>query len=651
MRAPAVYLACLLLLVAPSTFADEPVLFSPEPTWLRPVPLPADLVVQPAIDGQRFLMVDRQVNLEAKQVTRFSRYMIEVTSTEGLERASQLTFDFDPAYESLTIHKVRVFRQGQVLDRLEPSELRLFQREADLARFLYSGQKTGLLILPDIRVGDVLEYSYSIAGLNPVMAGRYSEQFQLDWSSPVAVNAVRLLVTPSRALYYLAPELKEGKLEVLDNAGEREILWRETQVAGVQGDAQTPAWFTPHRYLSVSEFASWGAVVEWARPLYEQAAVIDPAVKALADQLAASADSPAGRVAAAVQFVQQEVRYLGIEDGIGSHRPRLAADTLYRRYGDCKDKTVLLLALLKAMGFAPQAALVSLEQGAALPRQLPNPYAFDHVVVTLMLDGQRYWLDGTNLNQGARLESMGVPYYRHALILAEGEQQLTSMDAEYRRPAILQQHEIWVGATQSQLLVSSRYLGEQAEQQRSQWQNSDIASLGRSLLDYYRGFYPGLQGSQAPQIHDDRQANELTVREQYQWPLGADSLDQDTGLELYADLLDGYLKSVEGERRHPLELGAPVRLRQQFLLHLPADWAIAPYQSRLDNPVFLFEVEVEPLQPKLLRVRYRYESRLDHVPVSELARYRANVERARDLLGLSIAPPPPQASQGTPGTP
>ena len=104
-------------------------------------------------------------------------------------------------------------------------------------------------------------------------------------------------------------------------------------------------------------------------------------------------------------------------DGIGSHRPRLAADTLYRRYGDCKDKAVLLLALLKAMGFAPQAALVNLEQGASLPRQLPNPYAFDHVVVTLQLDGQRYWLDGTNLNQGTRLETMGVPYYRQALIL------------------------------------------------------------------------------------------------------------------------------------------------------------------------------------------------------------------------------------------
>ena len=85
---------------------------------------------------------------------------------------------------------------------------------------------------------------------------------------------MRLLVTPSRSLFYLAPDVQGGKLEVLDNAGEREILWRETQVPAVTSQEQTPAWFSPHRYLSVSEFASWEAVVQWARPLYEGAAVV-----------------------------------------------------------------------------------------------------------------------------------------------------------------------------------------------------------------------------------------------------------------------------------------------------------------------------------------------------------------------------------------
>lgn len=73
-----------------------------------------------------------------------------------------------------------MLRQGVYLDRLEPNELRLFQREPDLEHFLYSGTKTAYLILPDIRVGDILEYSYSTIGNNPVLGNKFSVQLQLD---------------------------------------------------------------------------------------------------------------------------------------------------------------------------------------------------------------------------------------------------------------------------------------------------------------------------------------------------------------------------------------------------------------------------------------------------------------------------------------
>ena len=62
--------------------------------------------------------------------------------------------------------------------------------------------------------------------------------------------------------------------------------------------------------------------------------------------------------------------------------------------------------------------------------------------------------------------------------------------------------------------------------------------LYEGLLDYYRGFYPDAQSSQPPQVQDDRLANELTVREQYQLPMGAEKVAE-SGLDLYADLLDG----------------------------------------------------------------------------------------------------------------
>lgn len=632
----AVLFTLLLLCGSLPLQAAEQVVFAAEPSWLQAVATPTS-PPQAAVSGQRYLLVDRQNYVDSSQVQRFSRFVIQITSTEGLEKASQLAFDFDPSYETLTIHKAQVWRAGKALDRLEPNELRVFQREANLERFLYSGTRTAYLILPDIRVGDVLEYSYTVQGNNPVMAGRYSEMLAMDWDIPIARNSLRLLVAPSRALFFQAPKESDVQVKVSESSGRREILWQQENVPAVELQSDTPAWYTPNRTLSVSEFASWADVAQWAMPLYDDAAAVDPTVQSLADQLTAHQDAT-GKVMAALHFVQQEIRYLGMEDGIGSHRPRHAADTLYRRYGDCKDKTVLLMALLKAMGFKPSAALVSLDQGAGLPNQQPSPYLFDHVIVTLLLDGQRLWLDGTVLNQGDRLDTVAVPYYRYALLVAAGVTSLTPMDGDYRPAEVSVRHELWVQKDQNRLQIESQYQGEQAEQQRSQWLNSTPQAIGRRFEDYYARIYGDLLTVGAAQVSDDRQLNQLVMRETYLTP-GGQQFVAEQGLDIYADLLDSYLKDVDSNRTQPLMLSAPIRLKQEFLIHLPKPMQIAPYQSTQDNAVFRFGLQVEPLDKQLLRVSYRYESLLDSVPVAELARYREHVRRAKEQLSLNFSLP------------
>ncbi|MGL4204590.1 MAG: transglutaminase domain-containing protein, partial [Aeromonadaceae bacterium] len=376
----------------------------------------------------------------------------------------------------------------------------------------------------------------------------------------------------------------------------------------------------------------------WATPLYQEASAVDPSVQLLADALSKQAESNAQRVMLALQFVQQEVRYLGMEDGMGSHRPRKAADTLYRRYGDCKDKTALLLALLKAMGLAPTAALVSLEQGAQLPSELASPYAFDHVIVTLQLEGKRLWLDGTNLNQGNRLETVGFPYLRYALLVAPEVKSLTSMDSEFRTSDIQVRQELWVQKEFNRLQIESRYSGEQAEQQRSQWRNNSIESLGRTFTDYYSKIYSDADPVGLPMLRDDLGLNQLEMREVYQVAGGREALKQ-YGVEIYADLVDSYLKSFSDSRHQPLELTPPVRVEQEFVLHFPEPVSVTAYRGTEENAIYRFSLQVEPIDQSQLKVIYRYENLRDHVPVSELARYRESVRRTKEQLSLNFSVP------------
>ena len=62
-------------------------------------------------------------------------------------------------------------------------------------------------------------------------------------------------------------------------------------------------------------------------------------------------------------FMQREIRYVGIEIGIGGLQPHSAADVFKYRYGDCKDKATLLIAMLNAVGVRATWVLVDTHRG------------------------------------------------------------------------------------------------------------------------------------------------------------------------------------------------------------------------------------------------------------------------------------------------
>lgn len=630
---------CLgFLLFTCSGYSEEQVQFHSAPNWVNVIQ-PGEDSSQSPVDGLRYLLVDKQINLSQGRVERYFHFVLRITSTEGLEQASQLAFDYEPGYETLAIHQVNVIRQGKTLNRLEPQELRVFQREPDLEHYLYSGTKTAYLILPDIRVGDTLEYSYTLYGSNPVLGNLYSTSIQLDGDLPISRSYMRIILNPAHAVHYSVPEGNNGHLTLENGSTQKELLWQETNIPAQHTEPHVPGWFSPYRYWLFSEYDSWHDIAQWALPLFEKAAVVSPDINDLAQQMIKANSAPKARAMAALIFVQQQIRYLGIEDGIGSHTPRSAAETLYRRYGDCKDKTILLVALLKAMGFSPKVALVSLEQGNLLPKLLPAPNVFDHVIVQLQLDNKTYWLDGTNLDQGTDLDSISVPDLHYALLLEPETQSLTAIQDNNQASGVSVYRELWLREPYSQLAVDAKFTGVAAETKRAELKSLSAEMLENQLLGYYSKLYFNSEHNNKPQILDDLKTNQLELKQRFEL---SDSLDDlvKNGLPLYADLIDQQLKNIDSNRTQPLSIGKPVHIQQEFVFHLPYAIEIADYHQQYDHELFSFSVSVHQYSPTLLRVIYHYQSKTDYIPVSELARYREFVQLAREDMALNFSIPP-----------
>jgi hypothetical protein len=80
-------------------------------------------------------------------------------------------------------------------------------------------------------------------------------------------------------------------------------------------------------------------------------------------------------------FMQTQIRYVGVEIGIGGHQAHPAEQVFQKRYGDCKDKATLTIAMLDAVGIRATWVAVDDRRGAMAPDS-PSEYG-DHMIAAI----------------------------------------------------------------------------------------------------------------------------------------------------------------------------------------------------------------------------------------------------------------------------
>src|SRR4029079_1904765 len=119
----------------------------------------------------------------------------------------------------------------------------------------------------------------------------------------------------------------------------------------------------------------------------------DDEVRRTARGLVKRGMTDAERARAVYDFVVSSTRYVGLELGIHGYKPDKGTHVHARRFGDCKDKAALTIALLREVGAPAELVLVRTRRGGQLAPEPASLAIFDHAIVYVpKLD--RY-LDGT----------------------------------------------------------------------------------------------------------------------------------------------------------------------------------------------------------------------------------------------------------------
>jgi len=613
------------------------------PSWVNPVAAPLQAQAAPGTTsgGVQYLLVDKQIRLEPHDRVTYSHFANRAVTGDGVEDAAHLQVSFDPSYETLTLHAITVHRGGRALPRLDAAKVQVLQREKDLEARIYDGRKTASVMLDDVRIGDVVEYSYTIRGVNPAFRDRATGGFDLQWKVPVQSVYERLLVPEDRTLH-LKSRNTRLQPEVRRHDGWVDYAWRANDVAPLDEDKDEPSWYDAFASVQWSEFPDWASVAAWALPLYRAAPDQGAELKAQVDAIARASADPGERLLATLKFVQREVRYLGIEVGIGSLAPRPPREVFARRFGDCKDKALLTAWMLRAMGIEADPALVNTRLMRGLDEYAPSGGLFDHVVVRARVGGHDYWLDPTRAPQKGTLATVSQAAFDRALVVAGDTTALSAMIAPrdvVRRHDVRTVFDATGGLGKPMgMEVTTVYVGESAEWMRDQLASDSRDTLQRSYLNFYAGYYPGVTVSKPFVVSDDDAANRLTVTEYYTVGGLWKRKDADKRYDAFFDSpeIDSQLHAPDRTvRGGPLALLYPQLVTSVTEIRLHKDWSLDIAPVKVDDPAFGFTEDTQA-KGSVVTVTDRLEMRAEQVPPDRIAEYVAHVRSARDSLGLHL---------------
>lgn len=624
-------------------FAADEVRKGPAPDWVEPVRVSIDAMVPESqvSDGAYWLLSDSQVRIQESDAVQYFHYAVKAVAESGVESSANIEVNFDPSYQTLTFHSIRVNRAGRVFEKLASASIRLLQREKELEYLIFDGSKSASVFLDDVRVGDVVEYAYSVAGGNPVFGNQNFGSRDLRFGVPIE-RLVSQLQVPSGRSMRVALRNSGLKLDVSESAGYRRYKLDLNKVPALLVDKDAPAWFDPWPALEWSEFTDWAAVARWADPLYAIKADPGPVVRAEIEAIRRAGKDKAEQAAAVLRFVQREIRYLGVEIGPGSHAPRSPREVMERRFGDCKDKVLLSIVMLDALGIRARPALVNTEANRAIAKVTPNPGAFNHVIVLAEIGGKSYWLDPTRTTQKGPLASVFQPDFGLALVVDKASTALTPMataTSSSQKKSIHARFDSRDGIDKPvRYTVTTTSHGRSAEAARSSLLRSDREGLQKTYLNFYASYYPGIVVAAPMTVSDDETGNAITITEHYSissfWPKGDTATRREA--DFYAAEIEEMLQTPGTSiRQSPLNVIFPLQVVQTTEILLPEDFDIKAETTRVDSPVFKFERVVTPGKRRIL-LTDSYRTLADHVASADVPGYAEKLKEARIALGYQL---------------
>lgn len=308
--------------------------------------------------------------------TATSRIVMRVNNATVASAIGQIPIPYSPSWRPIVAVDGYIEKPDGTKLPIDPAQTRDQPMPGDASLQMFSDMRQRVVVFPTVSAGDRLVLTTKLHEPRPRVPGGFATGNALLRTLPWADYAVDITLPPGVDAgvevdgFEQSRETRDGRTVLHLHASYPTPITNDIVVRGPYS-----RWPNYH----VSTFKDWNAFAASYAGILIPHAAVTPKIQALADSITTGITDRRAQAAALYDWVRTHIRYVNVILANGGFDPHDADVIAANGFGDCKDHTVILHALLAAKSIPAAMVLINEANESALST-VPEPGVFNHMI-------------------------------------------------------------------------------------------------------------------------------------------------------------------------------------------------------------------------------------------------------------------------------
>lgn len=249
---------------------------------------------------------------------------------------------------------------------------------------MYSDAMVKVITMPEVNIGSVIEFEVEITSMKMNIKDAFWDSFSFDCARPT--QEINTIVTLPEKFNIAYKEFSlKFKPRITTTPKTITYSWNLKNMDPAEKSEEYLPIPTPESFTNTVEFSSiknWEEVSKWYYALVEKNLKLTKEIEDAARGACKDKTALKDKARAILEYIQDNFRYVSMSFGENSLEPHPTNKVFLNKYGDCKDLSLICLAMLKAVGINSYVALFNNESSISDPKyDLPSPSPFNHAIL------------------------------------------------------------------------------------------------------------------------------------------------------------------------------------------------------------------------------------------------------------------------------